>query len=95
MPNPNVRLTTEIDKLPDADPNPAEKLQAVPDNTPAPKTTTDAPQSIAKPEGFSLDKFKSKRAVAMANVRMKTSTGRTSCASSTSRSKVRSGIRCT
>ena len=68
MPNPNVRLTTEFDKLPDADPNPAEKLQAVPDNTPTPKTTTDAPQSIAKPEGFSLDKFKSRRAVTMANV---------------------------
>jgi hypothetical protein len=29
---------------------------------------TDAPQSIAKPDGFDLDKFKSKRAAAIANV---------------------------
>jgi hypothetical protein len=41
---------------------------AAPDNAPAPETTPDTPQSIAKPEGFSLDKFKSKRATAAANV---------------------------
>lgn len=55
----------------------ANKLQAVPENMPAPDTTadapapetpTEAPQSIAKPEGFNLDKFKSKRAAAIANV---------------------------
>jgi hypothetical protein len=53
------------------------KIQAVPDSVPAPETTpgaavpetsTDAPQSIAKPKGFGLDKFKSKRAAALANV---------------------------
>jgi hypothetical protein len=33
-----------------------------------PEVTTDAPQSIAKPEGFDLNKFKSKRANAIANV---------------------------
>ena len=44
------------------------KLQAVPDNTPASEIPTDAPQSIAKPEGFDLDKFKSRRANSIANV---------------------------
>jgi hypothetical protein len=34
----------------------------------APDTAADAPLSIAKPEGFDLDKFKSKRAAAAANV---------------------------
>jgi hypothetical protein len=43
------------------------QIKAVPDNTPAPESN-DTTLSIAKPEGFSLDKFKSKRAVAMANV---------------------------
>jgi hypothetical protein len=44
------------------------KLHAVPDSTPESETKIDTPQSIAKPYGFSLDKFKSKRASAMANV---------------------------
>jgi hypothetical protein len=39
------------------------QVKVVPDST-----TTDAPQSIAKPEGFDLNKFKSTRAAAMANV---------------------------
>ena len=34
-----------------------------------PEVTTDAPQSIAKPEGFDLNKFKSKRANAIAKRR--------------------------
>jgi hypothetical protein len=70
---PNV--AAESGMTPDADLTPTgttpmadkAKMQVVPD-APAPETTPDAPQSIAKPEGFSLDKFKSKRAVAMANV---------------------------
>ena len=46
----------------------AEKPQVkmVPDSIPAPET--DAPQSITKPEGFDLNKFKSKRAATAANV---------------------------
>jgi hypothetical protein len=50
------------------------ELIAAPDAAPdaATNTTTDAatdtPQSIAKPDGFSLDKFKSKHAAAAANV---------------------------
>jgi len=43
------------------------QVRVVPD-TPASEVTTDAPQSIVKPEGFDLDKFKSKRANAIANV---------------------------
>src|SRR5260370_35725973 len=39
------------------------QVKVVPDST-----KTDAPQSIAKPEGFDLNKFKSTRAAAMANV---------------------------
>lgn len=35
---------------------------------PTDKPTTEATDSIAKPEGFDLDRFKSKRAAAMANV---------------------------
>jgi hypothetical protein len=44
------------------------QVKVVPDSTPASEVTTDTPLSIAKPEGFSLDKFKSKRANAIANV---------------------------
>jgi hypothetical protein len=44
------------------------RVKMVPDDTPAPETTTNTPLSIAKPEGFSLDKFKSSRANAIANV---------------------------
>lgn len=41
------------------------QVKAVPDS---PVPDDDAPLSIAKPEGFSLDKFKSKRASAIASV---------------------------
>src|SRR5260370_33619182 len=40
------------------------QMKAVPDNAAA----SEAPLSIAKPEGFDLNKFKSTRAAAMANV---------------------------
>jgi hypothetical protein len=43
------------------------QVKIVPDDTPASEVATDTPQSIAKPEGFDLDKFKSKRANAIAN----------------------------
>ena len=39
-----------------------------PELVPTDKPTTEATDSIAKPEGFDLDRFKSKRAAAMANV---------------------------
>src|SRR5262245_31151805 len=39
-----------------------------PELVPTDKPTTEAPLSIAKPDDFDLDKFKSKRAAAMANV---------------------------
>jgi hypothetical protein len=44
------------------------QMTAVSENTPMPELTPDAPQSIAKPKGSGLDKFKSKRASAIANV---------------------------
>jgi len=62
---------------------PVANIKMVPDPAPAPvdyaqqgsaiatampETSTDAPQSIAKPKGSGLDKFKSKRASAIANV---------------------------
>jgi hypothetical protein len=47
----------------------AQKPHVVPEeNTPMPELTPDTPQSIAKPKGSGLDKFKSKRASAIANV---------------------------
>src|SRR5262249_23019281 len=39
-----------------------------PELVPTDKPTTEATDSIAKPEGFDLDRFKSKRAAVMANV---------------------------
>jgi hypothetical protein len=39
-----------------------------PELVPTDKPTTEATDSIAKPEGFDLDRFKSKRAATMANV---------------------------
>jgi hypothetical protein len=54
-------------EVPMAD-NKPQMIQAVSESTPMSELTPDVPQSIAKPKGSGLDKFKSKRASAVANV---------------------------
>jgi hypothetical protein len=68
MANPKPNLVTESGIQPDADQQAKQQPQVVPENTPMPELTPDAPQSIAKPKGSGLDKFKSKRSSAIANV---------------------------